>query len=83
MGVRMLVRLALSFLIALILLLGNVHADDAPEYRLYLPIAHTAPYYVVCKAGQDVCDEPPAISTATPNVPTLIPPFSITRTPRP
>jgi hypothetical protein len=73
--------------LALVALLGSGSATgDTPpvEYYVYLPEAHRAPlYYIICKAEQDVCDEPPAIRTATP-WPTLIPPaISITRTPPP
>jgi hypothetical protein len=74
--------------LALVLLLGisSATGDTPPaEYRIYLPEAHRAPlYYIICKVEQDVCDEPPAIRTATPWPTAALPPaISITRTPTP
>jgi hypothetical protein len=77
--------IAILAALALVVLLSSSATGDTPpqEYRVYLPEAYRAPLYIICKAEQDVCDEPPAIRTATP-WPTLIPPaISITRTPTP
>jgi hypothetical protein len=67
--------------LALVLLLGSSATGDTPpvEYRLFLPIAHNVPV-ITLPTALVPC---PCGVTATPwPVPTLIPPFSMTVTPR-